>query len=156
MAEKANEAVIITEQYLLTHCPELLLKIQQETAAAECARIQAVEAQGLPGHEDLIQTLKFDGQTTGDEAAKQVLAAERAYRGAELANFHTHTMTPLSIGFNITDVPNFEAEQRQVLTLEEQCQVDWERDSRLREEFLGEFDAYRALMRAEARKKEAV
>ena len=46
-------------------------------AEAERTRIQAVEAQVLPGHEALIASLKFDGKTSGPEAAAQVLAAER-------------------------------------------------------------------------------
>lgn len=49
-----------------------------EGAAQERARIQAVRAQALPGHEALIETLAFDGKTTGDQAAAAVLAAERA------------------------------------------------------------------------------
>lgn len=48
-----------------------------EGAAQERARIQAVRAQTLPGHEALIETLAFDGKTTGDQAAAAVLAAER-------------------------------------------------------------------------------
>lgn len=47
-------------------------------ATAERTRIQAVLAQSLAGHEALIQTLAFDGTTTGPEAAVQVLSAERA------------------------------------------------------------------------------
>jgi hypothetical protein len=49
-------------------------------AKAERERIQAVEAQFLPGHEDLIVKLAFDGKTTGEQAAIQVLAAERKKR----------------------------------------------------------------------------
>lgn len=49
-----------------------------EGAAQERARIQAVRAQTLPGHEALIETLAFDGKTTGPEAAAAVLAAERS------------------------------------------------------------------------------
>jgi signal peptide peptidase SppA len=46
-------------------------------AAAECARIQAVRAQSLSGHEALIEQLANDGRTTGPEAAMAVNAAER-------------------------------------------------------------------------------
>jgi len=49
-------------------------------ASQECQRIKAVEAQALPGHEKLIGELKFDGKTTGPEAAEKVLAADRAAR----------------------------------------------------------------------------
>jgi capsid assembly protease len=57
-----------------------------EGATAECARIKAVEAasQGFPGHDELIAKLKFDGKATGDQAATQILAAERTLRGDKL------------------------------------------------------------------------
>jgi signal peptide peptidase SppA len=48
-----------------------------EGATAERARIQDVEAQTLPNHEALIASMKFDGKTTGPEAAVAVLKAER-------------------------------------------------------------------------------
>lgn len=56
-------------------------------AAAERDRIAAVRAQSLPGHEALIETLAFDGKTTGPEAAMAVLAAERT-RTASAAAAH--------------------------------------------------------------------
>lgn len=55
-------------------------------ATAERERIQGVEAQGMKGHEALIATLKFDGKTTGPEAAVQVLAAEKTKQGNVIAN----------------------------------------------------------------------
>jgi hypothetical protein len=54
-------------------------------ATAERDRIKSVEAQSMPGHEALIATLKFDGKTSGPEAAVQVLAAEKAKKGDRLA-----------------------------------------------------------------------
>jgi len=52
-------------------------------AEAERKRIQSVEEQALPGHEDLVAKLKYDGHTTGEQAAVQVLAAERERRATE-------------------------------------------------------------------------
>lgn len=48
-----------------------------EGAAQERARIQAVRAQCLPGHEALIETLAFDGSTTGEQAAMAIVTAQR-------------------------------------------------------------------------------
>jgi capsid assembly protease len=55
-------------------------------ATAERERIKAVEAaaQGFPGHDELVAKIKFDGKTTGDQAASQILAAERTLRGDKL------------------------------------------------------------------------
>ena len=48
-----------------------------EGKAAETARVAGVFEQSMPGHEALIQTLALDGETTGEQAAVKVLAAER-------------------------------------------------------------------------------
>lgn len=47
-------------------------------AAAERARILAVEEQSMPGHESLVAEMKADGKTTGPEAAARILQAEKA------------------------------------------------------------------------------
>ena len=57
--------------------PEAAAVLRTEGAAGERARIAAVRAQALPGHEGLIEKLAADGQTTGPEAAVQVIAADR-------------------------------------------------------------------------------
>ena len=66
--------------------PELLAQIQAEArtcgAQAEQARVAAVRAQSMKGHEALIEKLAADGKTTGPEAAMAVLAAERAAQEA--------------------------------------------------------------------------
>lgn len=70
-------------------------KGRTEGANAERERIQAVEKASLPGHEKLIASLKFDGKTTGAEAALQVVAAENALRGEELAKMRANAPTPV-------------------------------------------------------------
>lgn len=69
----------MTKENLLAHAPLLAEELRAEGAAAERARIQAVEEQGMPGHEALVQSLKFDGRTSGPEAAAQVLAAHKKH-----------------------------------------------------------------------------
>lgn len=64
--------------------PDITQALLAEGAAAERARIQAVEAQFLPGHEALVQQLKFDGMTTGPEAAAKIVEAERQSRKVAL------------------------------------------------------------------------
>ena len=57
-------------------------------ATTERERIQAVLKQGsaLPGHEELIQGLAFDGKTTGPEAAVAILGAEQQSRAKVVQN----------------------------------------------------------------------
>lgn len=59
-------------------------EFSQIGATQERERIQAVLAvgDGLPGHEKLLGTLAYDGQTTAAAAAVQVLGAEKAARAA--------------------------------------------------------------------------
>ena len=57
--------------------PESAALLRAEGSTTERARIQAVREQVIPGHEALIEQLAFDGRTTAEQAAHQVLAAER-------------------------------------------------------------------------------
>lgn len=78
-----------------TQHPALARHLRAQGASAERARIQGVEAQSLPGHEALIAGLKFDGQTTGPEAAVAVLNAERAASAAHAAALAADAPAPL-------------------------------------------------------------
>lgn len=53
-------------------------------AKTERERIQAVENVLIPGHEKLIADLKFDGKTTGPEAAVQIVKAENEKKASKL------------------------------------------------------------------------
>lgn len=54
--------------------------LKAEAAAAERDRIKSVEDQLMVGHEVLIEELKWDGKTTGEQAAIAVLRAEKELR----------------------------------------------------------------------------
>lgn len=60
--------------------PALAASLRAEGAATERARIQAVEEQSMPGHEALIAGMKFDGKSTGGDAALAIVAAEKKSR----------------------------------------------------------------------------
>ena len=68
-----------------------------EGKAMELKRIQDVEAQALPGHEDLIKSLKYDGKTTGEQAAIQVLQKERADKEALANALHDDAPKPVPV-----------------------------------------------------------
>ncbi len=57
-----------------------------EGAEAERQRIADVRAQLIPGHEAVIETLAADGQSTGADAAKAIVAAEKVLRGQAARN----------------------------------------------------------------------
>ncbi|CAG9932433.1 hypothetical protein [Candidatus Nitrotoga arctica] len=62
--------------------PEIAEFFRAQGAAAERARIQAIEAQLIPGHEAMINRLKYDGNSTAGDAAQAILAAEYITRFA--------------------------------------------------------------------------
>jgi hypothetical protein len=62
-------------------------KGKAEGAEAERNRIKEVEDQLIPGHETLIQELKYDGKTTGGEAAKLILKKENEILGKRATEF---------------------------------------------------------------------
>ena len=62
--------------------PELVQVIRNEAmvegAAQERARIQAIEDIAVVGHENLVNAAKFDGKTTAEALAVQILKADKA------------------------------------------------------------------------------
>lgn len=84
MTAKANTPPI-TRELLAAEYPDLLAALTKEGfdsgfaagAKAERERIQAIEEAALPGHEALIAGLKWDGKTSGAEAALAVVKAEK-------------------------------------------------------------------------------
>ncbi|MBI3582382.1 MAG: S49 family peptidase [Nitrospinae bacterium] len=66
---------------------EAIDNARKEGAVAEVSRIKAVKGQLISGHETLIESLAFDGKTTGPEAAVAVLDAEKKLRLKAIEGF---------------------------------------------------------------------
>lgn len=132
----------ITREQVAAEAPDLITALQAEGAAAERARIQAVEEQSLAGHEALIAGLKFDGKTSGPEAAAQVLAAERKSRATAASALAADAPAPLPVA----SVPAFESQAGEdtSLPVEDRCKAKWEASAEIRKEFssLKAFTAY--------------
>ena len=93
---------IVTKENLKTAYPEILGLIEKEAfekglsegaakgkadgAEAERNRIKNVEDQLIPGHEALVNELKFDGKTTGPEAAVMILKKEKSLMASKLGD----------------------------------------------------------------------
>jgi capsid assembly protease len=80
LKEQHPDLVAAISAEALTGQIELLETAKAEGAQSERDRIAAVRSQALPGHEALIERLAFDGVSTGDDAAKAIIAAERDLR----------------------------------------------------------------------------
>lgn len=139
----------LTLESLKQDHPDLAAALQQEGADAERLRIQLVQAQLMPGHEALIEELKFDGKTTGEQAAVQVLAAEKQVLNRAGKNLATdgagaraaHDIAPAAPAVPATD---------EQLSPEAQAKQDWDTDAALRAEFGNDFKAYEAYRRADS------
>jgi signal peptide peptidase SppA len=107
----------------------------------ECARIRAVREQSMPGHEDLVVTLMFDGKTTGEQAAVQVLAAERKKLGAIATDLRTdagkaaaHTVTETTAA-QATRPATVDMSNEDIRAI---AKEEWAKDAKLHREFSGE------------------
>ena len=156
--EKGTLTMKFTREQLAADAPELLAALQTETrtaghaeglaagAEAERARIQAVEGQAIAGHDALIAKLKFDGKTTGPEAAVAVLAAEKTLRGKALANLRADAPT-LAAAPAAPAAAAAQSVADDNLPLEDRAKAKWDSDPKLRGEFRT-FDAYLAYEKA--------
>ena len=65
-------------------------------AQAERERIKGIEDLAMPGHEALVQTMKFDGETTPAAAAIKLVQAENAVRLTAAAALATDGIDPVT------------------------------------------------------------
>ena len=115
-------------------------------ASGERERIQAVREQSMPGHEALINTLMFDGETTGEQAAVQVLRAEKKLRADAQANLQDDAVPPVNAAVPGDDAQGDDAHSD--LPVDERAKAKWDNDAKLRNEFDSDFDAYLAYFKA--------
>jgi len=115
-------------------------------AKNELARVLAVEAACIPGHEKLVATLKADGKTTGPEAAAQVVKAENEKRASGLTNLQEEAADPVA-------PENVDSTVPEAKTPDEALKAAWDgkQGAALKAEF-GEngFDSYVGYFKADA------
>lgn len=111
---------------------------RSEGATAERERILGIESQAIAGHDDLIAQLKADGTTSPAEAAVQILAAEQSARKVGMAEIDTNGNEAVPAAEGGDDAVDANA------PIEERAKAQWDKDSDLRSEFGGNFDAYLA------------
>jgi len=111
-------------------------------AEAERNRIKDVESALIPGHESLINTLKFDGKTTGPEAAMQVIEAEKKVRKSELDKLKTDAIKPaVHAAAPVVDA------SIENLPLEDKAKITWDKSPEMREEFRENYNSYLAFLK---------
>lgn len=163
---KPHQGVSMNRAELAAAHPELLQAILNEGittgiaqgAAQERTRIQSVEAALIPGHETLIASLKFDGKTSGGDAALAVNAAERAVREKQGTQTNNEAPKPppqaAAPAVDPSAAAKAEAEKARLaaLPVDERCKAAWETNAQIRAEFTS-LAAYTALTKAEEGKR---
>lgn len=146
----------ITAEKIAASHPDIAAAFRAEGATAERQRIQGVEAQLIPGHEALITSLKFDGKSTGGDAAQAVLAAEKTLRGNQAKALANDAPAPLKQTPAATVEPDAAAQAaadaaaEESLPIDERCKARWDRDASIRKEFTS-FEGYLGFEKAQAR-----
>jgi len=133
----------LTLEVLEKDAPELLKQIQD--AAMKCgadqerARIQAVLENSMPGHEKLTEELAFDGKTTGEQAAVQILKAEKLMIQQKKQDLKDDAVPP---------VPQPAAPEPKKQAKQPTTEEEFKANESLVEEF-GDFQTYSAYLDAE-------
>jgi len=149
-----KEMHTMTLEELKTNHPDLCQALMEAGrtagAAAELARIKGIEeACAIPGHEQLVATLKFDGQTTAADAALQILSAEKQIRAGALAAMQqsANQVVP-AVETSATGETGEESAPADDAPVEERAAHNWKRDPGLKAEFTSQ-EAYTAFMRTQ-------
>jgi hypothetical protein len=121
-------------------------KAKAEGARVERERIKAIEAQAIPGHEKLIEQMKFDGVTTGEQAAVKILQAEKTLRITIAGQLKTDAPKPVTHA--APPEPGAEQPEDKTLPIAERAKANWDKDPALRTEFAGDYERYLAFATA--------
>lgn len=143
--QPATAAAEITIEMLNEKHPQIVAQIMQLGADAERERIQSCEDAALPGHEKIVNAMKFDGKSTGADVALAIVQEEKSLRVKHLNDFHANAPQPLPHAA-INPVAKEEQTADEALPLEERAKKSWDSDAQVRKEF-GTYGAYLAYMR---------
>lgn len=136
----------ITVETLSADNPSLVAALRAEGATAERERIKGVQECRLPGHDDLVATMMFDGVTTPGAAALAVNKAARDTLGAQLQAGAADAVQLGAIRQAAAPTAPVTAADDQ-RTLETRCKEAWEASAELRSQYRS-LDAYMAYERA--------
>lgn len=143
--QPATATAEITIEMLNEKHPQIVTQLMQIGADAERERIQSCEDAALPGHEKIVNAMKFDGKSTGADVALAIVQEEKSLRVQHLKDFHANAPQPLPHAA-INPVAQEEQRTDAALPLEERAKKSWDSDAQVRKEF-GTYGAYLAYMR---------
>lgn len=117
--------------------PEKEQELRSHGAEQERTRIRAVLDQSMPGHEALVQRLAFDGTTTAEQAAVQILAAEKQIRTSARETYLDDAPEPLPSNASATGAKGAQDREAELASLpvEKRCEKLWDESPDIRSEF---------------------
>ena len=87
----------VTLEDLRQQYPDLVFMLAEEGKVSERERIKGVEDMALPGHDALIAQMRYDGKSTGADAAQAIIAAERAMRANMQVEMRADSTPPVAL-----------------------------------------------------------
>jgi ATP-dependent protease ClpP protease subunit len=150
MADVKQDAPVITLESFRAEHPAIVQaiaaeaadKARKEGADLERERIKSVRDQLVSGHEALIDSLMWDGITTGPEAAVKVISAVKAEQKTTLANM----LADGNLNVPAAAAGNAPANSG---TPEDKAKAKWDKDAAIRAEFNGNYNTFLAWFKAE-------
>lgn len=124
-----------------------LSAIRAEAATSERERIKDVHEQATAGHETLIEGMMFDGKSTGGDAAKAIVAAEKSTRTQRLTSMRNEAPKPLAVSASAEGGAPQVNDQN--LSVEDRTKKSWDSDASIRKEF-GAYENFFAYERGQA------
>jgi signal peptide peptidase SppA len=144
-----SEAQDMTMDSFIQRYPAMAETLKMEGANQERERIKSVEDQLISGHESLIQSLKFDGKTTGAEAAIKVLSAEKENRNKMLSNLKADAPAAVPMPSIHQADKSDQSMPEEEIPEDEKYEAQWRKDAKLRSEFSSK-ESFMAYMKAQS------
>ena len=137
LINQTNQGVEQMDKQPQAITPEQIATYRAEGAAAERARILALEDVAIAGHEDLLAKAKADPDMTAEKLALEIVKAEKAKGSDYLAGIKKaeQDMPTVAPSATVNTVP-------QGATPEERAEYEWANKSEIRKEFAGDKDAF--------------
>lgn len=137
----------LTIESLRDKHPEIAQALINEGANAEMKRIQDCESASLPGHETIVDAMKFDGESQASDVALAIVEAEKTIRAKHLKDFSANAPESLPLAA----VPAIESPESENshLPLEDRAKASWDSKPEIREEFKT-FGSYLSYMKVES------
>jgi len=125
----------LTFESIIAEHGELADALITQGATTERERIKSVQAQALPGYDDLVAEMMYDGTTSGPEAAVRILQADKAARAGQAQAIRDDAAVLNGAAPAApAPAPQTQSDLSQ-LPLEDRCKAEYEKDATLRADF---------------------